>query len=150
MRPESLFAAFVVAASVFNVAETSAGLGPQFNDIDRATIAGNRLLANLVDDDPWLVRSLLDHLQTPLPSMRRRQPTSESAGLMNGRAADNPDLMRGGSGNQNALEWIALLRRAKARKDRLDTSPNRTAEGSLELIEMMKRAKAKKQDSTVK
>lgn len=148
MRPESLFAAFVVAASVFNVAETSAGLGPQFNDIDRAAIAGNRLLAHLVDDDPWLVRSLLDHLQTP--SMRRRQPTSENAGLMDGRAADNPDLVRSGTRNQNALEWIALLRRAKARKDGLDTSPNRTAEGSLELIEMMKRAKAKKQDSTVK
>jgi hypothetical protein len=96
---------------------------PAFSESDRTIIARNRLLATILDQDPWLVRRALDSLALadtqqqkdigklpPLPPRTPATPTDDDL-------RDNPDLEQ----MQKALPEAAhdlfqLLKQAGAKR----------------------------------
>lgn len=105
---------------------------PAFSSAETLRIARDDDLSRLLARDPWLVRRLLDWSAVP---------ASASAPGPAGPALDMRPRDASGS-----VEWIALLKRARAHKRvRVPQGPDaRSSEGSLELIDMMKKARAKK------
>lgn len=142
MRIEALLCAVVLLAELSGGARADLVLHPanppHFNAADKQTIARNDLLRAIVHNDPWLVRRMLDLME--------QFRNAGSTGLPD--AARNPDLALAGRTAEGSVEWLELLKRARAEKeerDRLAGGANaRSAQGSVEMIEMMRRAKAAK------
>jgi hypothetical protein len=121
---------------------------PIFSDADVTVIARNELLVAIVDSDPWLVRRILDAVGRASAQYRANAASNELDPLR------NPDLARTDRSADGSVEWIELLKLARAEKEargKADPAQSgRSAEGSIELIEMMKRIKAAKDAGTVK
>lgn len=143
MRIEALLCALVMFAELSGSARADLVLHPanppQFNSADRHTIARNDLLRAIVRNDPWLVRRMLDLME----EFRK----AGSADLPD--AAKNPDLALAGRTAEGSVEWLELLKRARAEKEERDrltaNGAARSAQGSVEMIEMMRRARAAKE-----
>lgn len=142
MRFETLFCALVILADLTGAARADL-LGrpsesPHFTAADTRIIQRNELLRDIIDSDPWLTRRILDLME----QMR-------SGALREGvDATKNPDLSGAVRTAEGSVEWLELLKRARAKKDAREkdhaVGGARSAEGSVELIEMMKKAKAAK------
>ncbi len=96
------------------------------------------------------MRRILDAMeQMRDPASRNEAPAS--FGL---DAARDPDLTGAARTAAGSVEWLELLRRARAEKEAQGKTPvtenGRSAEGSVELIEMMKRAKAAKEGGSAR
>jgi hypothetical protein len=149
MRFETLMAAVLVLSQVPSVATAEPNNGsscPQFSAAETRTVGRNELLRMLIESDPWLVRQILDAVA---------QPKARNSDRFVARALDgidrtkNPDIASATRTADASIEWIDLLRRARAEKEADQKGINcepawRTAAGSVELIEMLKRAKQEK------
>ena len=145
MRIETLLAAlivFVTASYPAQAAETDRL--PQFSSADVQTIGRNALLNGIINDDPWLVRRILDLVA----KRAERHDFDPFAPPPDGvDASSNPDL--GGSTRTSAgsIEWFDLLKRARAEKEKIEKSPtgSKSAASSVEFLEMLRRAKGAKE-----
>lgn len=149
MRFEALLGALVILADLSGAARADlVGVPaepPRFSAADHRTIDRNEILRAIVSDDPWLVRRILDLLQHWQSEARPGLGAAPSDAI---DPAENPDLTGIGRTAEGSVEWLELLKRARAEKEARDkdaTATARSAEGSVELIEMMKKAKAAKE-----
>ena len=112
-----------------------AGVRPTFSSAETGAIARNEILRSIVEQDPWLVKQILEALA------KRSAPAASSAD------AANPDIGQTRN-SEGSIEWAELIRRARAEKEARDREPpaatNRSSEGSIELIEMIRRAREAK------
>ena len=142
MRFETLAAALIVLGGC-GAARADLIDPPSFNAGEHRTIARNEMLSAIADQDPWLVRQILDLLAGKpglKPSRGPRQPPAAVD------SAKNPDLAHPGRTAESSVEWNELIKRARLEKEGRGKSADltRSSEGSVELIEMMRRAKAAK------
>ncbi len=146
MRFEAVLGALVILTDLSGAAHADL-VGrpkdpPQFSAADSRMIGRNELLRAIVAEDPWLVRHVLDLLKQRDVAPRQGTPAD---GI---DPARNPDLTAAGRTAEGSVEWLELLKRARAEKETREREPitasGRTAEGSIEFIEMMKKAKAAK------
>ncbi len=133
MRPEIYIAALILLAEPLLAGGALADPRPRFTAPEERTIARNELLRAVVDDDPWLVRKILDRLSA---SNHATTPAD---------AAD-PDLGSAPRDWQATVDWNELVKRARAEKAARANaqSASRSSEGTVEMIDWMRRAKAKK------
>jgi hypothetical protein len=133
MRTEIYVAALILFAEQILAGGALADTRPTFSITEERTIARNELLRVVVDDDPWLVRKILDMLRG---SPQARTPSE---------AAD-PDLVVAPRDWQGMVEWNELIKRARAEKAARNSSgvETRSSEGTVEMLDWMRRAKAKK------
>jgi hypothetical protein len=150
MRFEAVLGALVILTDLSGAAHADL-VGrpkdpPQFSAADSRLIGRNELLRAIVAEDPWLVRHILDLLKQRDVAPRQSSQTTSGEHI---DPARNPDLTAAGRTAEGSVEWLELLRRARAEKETREKEPiaasGRTAEGSIELIEMMKKAKAAKE-----
>jgi hypothetical protein len=146
MRFEALLAALIIFADMPGAARAELMASqPKFSAAESQTINRNELLRAIVGSDPWLVRRILDVMEQ-MHDPARRNEAPASYGL---NAARDPDLAGAARTAAGSVEWLELLRRARAEKEAQGKAPatenGRSAEGSVELIEMMKRARAAKE-----
>jgi hypothetical protein len=143
MRFETLIAALLMLSQASSSATAEPRNGsscPQFSGAETRTVGRNELLQVLIESDPWLVRQILDAVA---------QRTVRNSDAFVARALDgidrkkNPDIVSATRTAAASIEWIGLLRQARAEKEAVQP-PWRSAEGSVELIEMLKRAKQEK------
>jgi len=149
MRFESLIAAMLVLSQVALPAAAQprdSASSPQFSAAETRTVGRNELLRALIATDPWLVREILD-------AVAERNARNSDAFV--GRALDgidrakNPDIVSSTRTAAASIEWIDLLRRARAEKEAIHNkakhdSGGRSAQGSVEFFEMLKQAKKEK------
>ena len=131
MRLTAIIATVVVLSELSGTAHANM-VGPYelpaFSEVDEIEIARSDLLGAVRDRDPWLVRRILD--------LGVRAGTS-----------DHPlePVRRDASGS---VEWMDLLRRARAERDaaqeKASAPASRSSEGSVEMMELMKAAKQRK------
>jgi hypothetical protein len=116
-----------------------------FSPAEIAIISRNELLREVIEKDPFLVRSILNIVGKAWNEPRRGGLSPAPAGV---DLAKNPDIENVGRTAEGSLEWFELLKRARAEKEGREKDhaepAARSAEGSIELIEMMKKAKAAK------
>lgn len=150
MRLEALLAALIVFADLTGSARADLLTSPpKFSAAENQTIGRNELLLAIVGADPWLVRRILDVMEQMRDPARRAEAPSPY-GI---DAARNPDLVDSTRTAEGSVEWLELLKRARAEKEAREKEPaesDRSADGSVELIEMMKRAKAAKEGGSAK
>jgi hypothetical protein len=93
---------------------------PAFSDADRAVIARNKLLSSIVQQEPWLVRRVLDALASN--GMRADPPRDTKGGLSDPDRpgpSDNPDLDRLQHASPEAInDLFQLLKQASGGKPR--------------------------------
>jgi hypothetical protein len=146
MRLESLLVAMLVLSHISSPAtaesrESSAF--PRFSTAENRTVERNELLSALKEYDPRLVRQILDAI-----AQRHARNSEEFVA----RALDgidrfkNPDIVSSTRTADASIEWIDLLRRARAEKEEIQRRPkaepdDRTAAGSVETIKMLMDAK---------
>jgi hypothetical protein len=148
MRFEPLIAAVLVLSQASSAAAEprNDSSSPQFSAAEIRTVDRNELLRALIEADPGLVRDILD-------AVAQRNVKNSNAFVA--RALDgidrakNPDIVSATRTARASIEWIDLLRRARAEKEAIRRGIKlepawRTAAGSVELIEMLKRAKQEK------
>lgn len=150
MRLETLIAAVLLLSQVPSLAtaepNNSSSSCPQFSAAETSTVGRNELLRVLIESDPWLVRQILDAVAQP----KVRNSDDFVARALDGiDRVKNPDLASATRTARSSIEWIQLLRKARAEKEADQKGINcepawRTAAGSVELIEMLKRAKQEK------
>jgi hypothetical protein len=149
MRLETLIAAMLVLSQLPSSATAEPNNGsscPQFSAPETRIVGRNELLRALIESDPWLVRQILDAVAQP----KARNSDDFLARALEGiDRAKNPDIVSATRTADASIEWIDLLRRARAEKKADQKGINcepawRTAAGSVELIEMLKRAKQEK------
>jgi hypothetical protein len=135
MRTELYLVALILFGETAFSGAALAASAPSFSTPEQGAIARNELLRAVVDNDPWLVRKILDML---------RQSRHDGARL---DAAD-PDLTTPRNW-QAMVEWNDLIKRARAEKAARAgaSSSARSAEGTVEMLDWMQRAKAKKAQS---
>ena len=133
MRLDLILAALVLIAADAGGARADMGSppveSPRFDGRDRAAIARDEVLSAIVGRDPWLVRRILD-----LGTAGDAESPASSGGADLGAPRDAA----------SSVEWIALLKRARAERDALRPSTDgasRSAEGAVDIIDMMKKAK---------
>lgn len=149
MRFEAVLGALIILTDLSGAARADLvgrpAEPPDFSAADNRTIGRNELLRGIVDNDPWLVRRILDLMEQWGNAPRQGAQRAQAEGF---DPAKNPDLTAAGRSAEGSVEWLELLRRARAEKETREKEPiaatGRTAEGSIELIEMMKKAKAAK------
>jgi len=146
MRFETLLAAMLVLSHISSPATAEPRGGCSFPDFSKAEtriVGRNELLSALKEYDPWLVRQILDTV-----AQRKARNSEEFVA----RALDgidrsrNPDIVSSTRTAAAAIEWIDLLRRARAEKEGMQNKPkvescDRTAAGSVETIKMLMDAK---------
>jgi hypothetical protein len=148
MRFESLIAAVLVLSQVSSLAMAEprdSSTSPRFSATETRTVGRNELLRALIETDPWLVRQILDAV-----AERNAKNSNEFVA----RALDgidrtkNPDIVSSTRTAAASVEWIELLRRARAEKEAIRKpkfeSSGRSAQGSVEFFEMLKRVKQEK------
>ena len=128
MRSRIYIAALILLGESILPGGALADPRPTFSVTEECAIAHNELLRAVVDDDPWLVRKILDMLGS---GGREKAPTD---------AAD-PDLAPGLRDWQATVEWNELIKRARAEKAARanSNSTSRSSEGTVEMIDWMRR-----------
>jgi hypothetical protein len=133
MRPEICIAALILFGEPLLAGGAFADPRPSFSMTEERTIARNELLRAVVDDDPWLVRKILDMLRGSSGSKAPADPA-------------DPDFASGPRDWQATVDWNELIKRARAEKAARANSKSvsRSSEGTVEMIEWMRRLKANK------
>jgi hypothetical protein len=150
MRFEALLGALVILFDLSGAARAElAGKTaepPRFTAADHHTIDRNEMLRAIVANDPWLVRRILDLVARWSGAEPHGSNAAPSDGL---DPQSDPDLAGADRTAEGSIEWLELLKRARAEKEARDkdavAASGRTAEGSVELFEMMRKAKAAKE-----
>jgi hypothetical protein len=155
MNPKAILIALLALSELsFSTAQAEllavASGAPVFSDADVTVIARNELLFTIVESDPWLVRRILDAIERASEGRNRANSASSEVDPVR-----NPGLARSNRSADSSVEWIELLKLARAEKEARRKAADaaqsgRSAEGSIELIEMMKRIKAAKDAGAVK
>ena len=141
MRFESLFAALVVLSQIVGPAYAELqATPPHFRAKEARVIGRNELLRAIIEQDPWLVRRLLDVMEEG----RTHRSDEVFAPTLEGiDRAKNPDIVSSERTAAGSVEWIELLRRARDAKATVKNSA-RSAQGSVEFLEMLRRANGAK------
>ncbi len=146
MRWDIVVSTFILMGCVTTDARADIVAAPNFTAQETQTIVRNELLRDIVQADPWLVRRLLDLI--PHSSADRGQPTAVAVDT-----TTNPDLTASPRDVLGSVEWIGLIKKAKAEKDQrvkaAEPIQSRSAEGTIEMIEMMRQAKLRKETKGV-
>ena len=131
MRRELLLAILLLAFGAPVAARADFSASPNFSAAEVEMIARVPMLSDLVRDDPWLVKLVLD------------MASRADAGAENPTARDA----------QGIVNWNELLRKAKKRKEQQgatsDPDMARSALGILDASDWIRKAKTKKENETV-
>jgi hypothetical protein len=143
MRYEALLAALLILGQASPSSADHRIREPQFSGSDHQTIGRNELLNAIWEQDPWLVRRILD-------VMAQRHSPSEAdpfAELPEGiDAVTNPDIANGTRAAAGSVEWMELLKRAHAEKEGKGGLSDRSAASSVEFIEMLRKIQQMKRE----
>lgn len=147
MRYETLLAALLILGQASCPSDAVERMRePQFSGADVSTISRNEVLKSIVAQDPWLVRRILD-LMARRASPREADPYATPPDGID--AASNPDLANSTRTAAGSIEWIELLKRARAERDtKSGAGPSgKSAASSVEFIEMLRNAQKTKKET---
>jgi hypothetical protein len=149
MRFESLIATVLVLSQLSSpgtAQSRDSSTSPRFSASETRTVGRNELLRVLIETDPWLVREILDAVAERNAKSSDDFVARALGGIDRGK---NPDIVSATRTAAASLEWIELLRRARAENEAIRGKPRfepggRSAQGSVEFFEMLKRGKQEK------